>query len=199
MKYILIVILGMMAGCVSNKELPNIGASLTDEKIINAKEYSTYTVFFFAQETTYSENNSVNISALKTSFKSFSTGIGASNLGIWAGSFKDKFSISEGKNLCDKYDLSYNGGPYIIVSRHNPFISNSSENDVVLNFDGINQGRIKHVLNEVEQDIRRGEYNKSGVTEQYKQFILSQYDSNKKFVHDAVKRIIELIESAKKS
>jgi hypothetical protein len=133
------------------------------------------------------------------SFKSFYTGIGNNNIGIWVGSSIGRFDVEESKKLCDDYDLSYNEGPYLIVSKDNPLSRATIADDVVINFDGVNPERIQYILNEIEQDIRKGEYNKKGKIESYKQFVISQYDNHKEVIKDIAREIADILRSYTKS
>lgn len=191
--FVLILIFIFIIGCTQKPQLPNMGASLNDSNLINSEQtYDTYTVFFFGRILDISQIEDNRIKSLKKSFDIFSSGIGSKNIGIWTGFSDNKLDYQVGRLLCDKYNLSYNSGPYMIVSKHNPLKNGNIEDDIIINFDGIDPEKIKNIINEIEQDIRQKNYNQYVVYEQYKQFLLSQYNDNKKEINEIIKAILQL-------
>ena len=194
MNYIFIICLTIfLNGCTYKVELPNIGASLQDTEAIYSKTYNTYSTFFFSRSIDITNDEKKRIEALKKSFVLFSDSIGEKNIGIWVGSTLDKFSTKESKKLCDKYNLSYNDGPYLIISKNNPLINNVNINDIIIDFSGINYNRIKYILNEIEQDIRRNEYPLSGKYHEYRHFIFSKYENNEEFINEILIHILNFL------
>jgi hypothetical protein len=178
----------MFSSCSSNPTLPPIAISMHDP---STNKYTTYTVFFSARKIELSESEIQKQNFLQKSFEDFAESIGSRNAAVWVGSTYKEFDIKVSKKICDTYRLSYTGGPYIIFSSQNPILSQKrNKDDVVLDFTSVNSDRIKFVLDELEQGIRLGDYEDIDTYEQKKQIVLSLYDNNVQFIHDAIIAIL---------
>lgn len=181
---------GIMLMLVACNGVPTLPPVAVDLNILEDRNYNTYTIFFSARNIDFSESEFKKEEFLKRSFKGFAESIGKDNAATWVGS-NSKFDVKISKNICDTYNLSYSGGPYIIFSKKNPILEKKRyEEAVILDFSSVNPNRIRFVLAELEQNIRRNKYSKIDKYEINKQIILSTYDNNMDFVKDVIIAIL---------
>ena len=120
----------------------------------------------------------------------FAESIGKNNAATWIGS-NTRYDLKSSKNICDLYDLPYSGGPYIIFTKENPILATKKyEEAVILDFSSVNSNRIRFVLAELEQNIRRKQYTKVNQYQINKQIVLSKYDNNIDFIKDVIVAIL---------
>lgn len=190
---LLFMLLTACVGSHNSPNLPAIGVTLNELGNIPKREYSTYTTYFFAREIDLTKGEIDKQNYLKESFDAFSKSIGENNLAIWFGSIDPsnvKFDIARSKDLCDKYGVSYSGGPYVLITKENPVDSSKLSNAVLLDFSSVNPERIKYVMDSLEQKIRTERYEEINNIENYKQIVLSKFDDNKGFIQEVVKSIL---------
>lgn len=190
--FVLIFFSVFFVSCSSRSTLPPVGLRLQEMKQYkNNQAFNTYTMFFSARLVALSKSEKEKNKLLIEAFENFSTGIGKYNVAIWVGKNFNKFDTALSKDLCDKYSVSYTGGPYIVFSRNNPTLGRISINkDVLLDFSNVNSDRIIYILDDIEQKIRKNSYRKIGRTESYKQIVFSKYDNSEEFIKEVVKEII---------
>ncbi|MEX5216768.1 MAG: hypothetical protein NW701_02975 [Nitrospira sp.] len=137
-------------------------------KSLGANKSRTFSVMLFCRE--LSKEETYQIPRLYSAFQSFSHYIGETNTAVWIGRERPpSFDLNIGKDLCDRYNLDYNGGPYIVYYRiKSASLSSSSipswqfpgmnveTESVTINLHRIATERIPNVLNLLEMYIRKG-------------------------------------------
>ena len=188
--FVLFGIMLMFVACNGIATLPPVAVSLNQIKDGNHRNYNTYTMFFSARNIGFSESELNKKEFLKRSFNMFSESIGKNNAATWIGS-NSRYDVKSSKNICDLYSLPYSGGPYIIFSKENPILAKKKyEEAVILDFSSVNSNRIRFVLAELEQKIRRKQYIKVNQYQINKQIVLSTYENNVDFIKDVIVAIL---------
>lgn len=174
----------------------HIGFETNDPSQIINDECLSYTLFISTSHS-YSDDtgkNYTNKKAIKLGeiFERFSESIGKNNCAIWCGqkiSGNYSLNVELGKYYADKFRLSYNNGPFVILTKINPTIKNSmiNERSLVLSFSNVNSNRIITVLNELERKIRTRQPSDAELQlALYKEIIFSQFENHEDFVKEVL-------------
>lgn len=188
--FVLCGVVLILVACNGVPTLPPVAVDINQVKNNNHRNYNTYTMFFSARSIGFSESELNKEEFLKRSFNMFAESIGKNNAATWIGS-NTGYDVKSSKNICDLYSLPYSGGPYIIFSKENPILAKKKQEEaVILDFSSVNSNRIRYVLSELEQNIRRKQYTKVNQYQINKQIVLSTYENNIDFVKDVIVAIL---------
>lgn len=125
--------------------------------------YETYT-FFLSPSAEYAHSaNAEAVEKLERKFDEFGRNIGDANLAVLPVNIRGKFDYFRSKEILDqiytrypKLNLSYNGGPFVVVLNHHLDDPVATEDAVVaMSFYGVAPPRIVEGLNYIEEGIRR--------------------------------------------
>ena len=135
-----------------SKNYTNVGVRLTGPSCnIPKAGYNTYTFFI---DTSGTLTGQVDIQELSTAFDAFTKSIGYHNLAIWCGS-KKKLNTFAGKYYADKFGLTYNNGPYVVITDQNPEDAVfDSTRKVAVSLRNLSNNDIKFILNEADLGLR---------------------------------------------
>ena len=116
--------------------------------------YPVYATFLWPSYD--SSLNRRRVSAIRRSFRRFGVSIGSKGAAVWFQRPKVSVDIGRAKSFCDKLDLSYDRGPYIIVSDRHPDDLDNLNGVILVRLTDLSPQRIVRVLNILEQDLRQG-------------------------------------------
>lgn len=148
------------------------------------KNFKSYCLFLIPSEHWLKKEQYKAVGKLWELFVNFGRAIGEDNLAVWFIEYEEskltdpipilKHDISlkkpkngkseykmfstdyiRSKNYCDKFNLNYNDGPYIIFTETHPDKS-STEDILCIKFNNISPDRIIKFINDLEKDIRAG-------------------------------------------
>ncbi|MCG7961650.1 MAG: hypothetical protein N0E54_02970 [Candidatus Thiodiazotropha taylori] len=131
-------------------------------------------------------------------FARLGNAIGDARIAVWLGNPPDinKFELGFGaidtersKQYCNKLDLDYNNGPYILISKTYPDDLIKNSDYIIIKFNGIAKNRVGRVLNRLEQELRLNRVDEKRrvlLYEEVKQRLLSMYDEH----NEAFKEIV---------
>jgi hypothetical protein len=188
--FIILGIMLVLLSCNGIATLPPVAVNFNKLQQGKYQNYNTYTIFFSPRKVELSKLEIEKQKLLRKSFVNFAKSIGKNNAATWVAS-NNTYSVKASKNICDLYNLSYTGGPYIVFSNNNPILADKiDKDDVILDFSSVNVNRIKFVLDKLEENIRRKNFIKIDRYEMNKQIVLSLYDNNVKFVQDVIIAIL---------
>jgi hypothetical protein len=132
------------------------------------RDYQAYSLFLVpSAEWKYKP---ADLGSLHNAFLNFGEAIGPKNAAVWfvKGSSGPIFKtsakeietlmksvdIERSKYYCDKLNLNYNEGPFVVTTRRRPDLLRSGDEIIVIKFHDIDGSRITSVLNVLEQDLR---------------------------------------------
>jgi hypothetical protein len=117
--------------------------------------YKTYSLFLLPSADW--EGKTDELRTLRAAFNAFGHAIGDQHAAVWFTNEDDtKLDIIGSKAYCDKLNLNYNNGPYIVATNKYPPSLRANDAVVVIKLGGIDMSRATTVLNILEQDLRQG-------------------------------------------
>lgn len=138
----------------------------------------TYSLFLLPDPRWRSSDLATERAALWESFFSFGRSIGDDHAAIWFLDQEDNADVERSQEYCDQFGLSYNDGPYVVVTRKRPDLVDVDDEILVVRMGGIGPDGVQAVLNRLAQDLRRGEHDPGGlVYEEIKQRLLTRVRS----------------------
>jgi hypothetical protein len=195
--------------------MPEIEFTSSKDKI--PKGYKSYTLFLIPSSDWDKDSTRQIVEKMSSNFRNFGESIGSDNLAVWFVIFisdmgklghhtfydiwpdKEKLSLYEefqtdyirSKEYCDKYNLSYNDGPYVVFTTKHP--DRATLNDlIILQLNNIRPNRFILLLNDLEQGIRRNEINKKTKTlkiKNYYEILYKVISSNAEFMKQVALKI----------
>lgn len=87
-------------------------------------------------------------------FEAFGRSIGGTRVAVWFLDADGRVDVDRCKSYCDRFDLNYNDGPYVVTTKKRPDLLGDNDEIVVLKLSGISAERIPAVLNVLERDLR---------------------------------------------
>ena len=119
------------------------------------KGYQTYSLFLLPNADW--QNKTEELHTLRSAFNAFGDAIGDKHAAVWFANEDDtKLDVIGSKTYCDKLNLSYNSGPYMVATNKYPPNLKAGDSVVIIKLEGISMARATTVLNILEQDIRQG-------------------------------------------
>lgn len=122
------------------------------------KGFSAYTLFLFPSEEWKDKNKQEELKSLRQAFSSFGQAIGDKKVAIW---FSERNGSSvdtkRSKDYCDKFNLSYNDGPYVVVTPKRPDEIRRGDKVVIIKLSNITSIRRRQILNVLEQNLRNNQ------------------------------------------
>ncbi len=139
--------------------------------------YKIYTLFLIPSYEWSNQRKDIAEQKLWNNFSNFGQSIGEKNLSVWFVIKTDYYTyidipcanrykkiqpvdnseiytdVARCKEYCDKFELDYNEGPFIIVTEKHPDIS-SKKDVIVIKFNNILPSNVILFLNNLEQKIR---------------------------------------------
>lgn len=116
------------------------------------KDYKIYTLFLVPDE--YLARKSTEV--LRNSFKRFGESIGPSQAAIWLGNSVGMIDVDHARYYCDRLDLNYNDGPYLLTSRVRPSDLEPDSELMIIKLNSMSSDGVIRILNDLEQELRRG-------------------------------------------
>jgi len=153
-------------------------------------EQKTYSLFLAPSNEL--KNMSDLIAKLKSVFIDFGESIGDHNAAIWLASDNNiGIDIQRSKHYSDIFDLDYNKGPYVVVTKSHPD-NDGVHHAVVISLRYVSPKRAIRILNFLEQDIRKErELRKRRLKyEEISQKLLSIAEENGAEIKSFMKKII---------
>jgi hypothetical protein len=113
--------------------------------------YKVYSLFLLPSTNWHDEE----IRSLRTTFQDFGDAIGSEKAAIWFTNADDsKPDFVRSKTYCDKFNLNYDDGPYVVTMKSLPENVRQGDSVVIVKLGGISSERVVSVLNVLEQDLR---------------------------------------------
>jgi hypothetical protein len=155
--------------------------------------YNSYTLLL-VPSATFSKADKANVEQLEAAFKAFGEAIGRKEAAVWLQDPK-RLGIDKlrSKDYCDKFRLSYNNGPYLVLTRKRPDLAQAAEKPIVIRFTGFPIERIIHVMNVLEQDLRRRHYPSQGemLLAEISEWLASAFADNAEALKDVVLSVVK--------
>jgi hypothetical protein len=118
------------------------------------KDYKAYALFLFPSTEWREKNKHADLQLLHKKFKDFGEAIGDKNAAVWfKGHSSTTVDVERSKFYCRKFNLSYNDGPYVLVSKKRPDYLKSDDEIVAIKLSNISTSKIVPILNTLEQDL----------------------------------------------
>lgn len=127
-------------------------------------------------------------------FSSFGDSIGDSNAAIWLGGrYNNYIDVERNKKYCIKYDLSFNNGPYIVITKNRPDLHKKGDEFIFIKLNGISNERIVRLLNIIEEDLRnnRNIRKRTLLFEEVKNRMLTFAENNKQELKDIIIKLVD--------
>jgi hypothetical protein len=114
--------------------------------------YDSYSLFLFPSADWTRKKDEVK--QLYDEFSAFGDAIGDKRLAIWFSEKHDEVDVRRSKLYCDRFELDYNNGPFIVTLQKSPAAWRKGDLAVIISFGGLSAERRLHVLNALEKDLR---------------------------------------------
>lgn len=152
--------------------------------------YETYSLFLLPS--TEWKRRKTEVQALYEEFRAFGDAIGEQRLAIWFSEKSGDLDIRRSKLYCDRFGLSYDGGPYVVTLRKSPAAWKNGDPAVIISLGGISSDRRVRVLNAIEQDLRQARELKQRplLFVEVRERLLSAMEQNKDFLKGLVVKVL---------